>query len=296
MGKRRFRTGIFSAAAMTLLILLLLAAVLQSDMDSRPAGGNGLFCWEKEVLTDETESDTLWRVMEQYNLRELYQYIPSDLPSEVLSSFFAEAEEHRIKVYLLTGDPTWARDETGEALVNAVRQAASVRRRMGGSALKGVMMDVEPYLLPEWEEEAESLMDSYVSAMKEARKQAEEDDLFLYACIPYYYDSEGLTSYLNALMEQGCHGIAVMNYYRENETKHLRYEWQQAKRLNKPIVNVYELQAPGIHDLSEINTYHETGMEGIEKSFRNIQKSLSYDNLAFAVHDYKALLEVEDIE
>lgn len=293
MGKRHFRAGILGAAAVTLLIL---AAVLWSDMDSKSVGGNGLFCWDKEVLNDRAQRDTLWRVMEQYNLRELYQYIPSDLPSEVLSSFFAEAEEHRIKVYLLTGDPTWARDETGEALVNAVRQAASVRRRMGGSALKGVMMDVEPYLLPEWEEEAESLMDSYVSAMKAARKQAEEDDLFLYACIPYYYDSEGLTFYLNALMEQGCHGIAVMNYYRENETKHLRYEWQQAKRLNKPIVNVYELQAPGIHDLSEINTYHEAGMAGIEKSFRNIQKSLPYDNLAFAVHDYKALLEVEDIE
>lgn len=296
MGKRRFRTGIFSAAAMTLLILLLLAAVLQSDMDSRPAGGNGLFCWEKEVLNDRAQRDTLWHAMEQYDLHELYQYIPADLPPKSLSSFFAEAEEHRIKVYLLTGDPAWARDGTGEALVDAVRQAASVRRQTGGDALKGVMMDVEPHLLPEWEKDSGKLMDSYVSAMKAARKQAEEDDLFLYACIPYYYDSEGLTFYLNALMEQGCHGIAVMNYYRENETKHLRYEWQQAKRLNKPIVNVYELQAPGIHDLSEINTYHESGMAGIAKSFRSIRKSLPYDYLTFAVHDYNSLLEVEGIE
>lgn len=293
MGKRHFRTGILGAAAVALLIL---AAVLWSDMDSKSVGRNGLFCWDKEFLNDRAQRDTLWRAMEQYDLHELYQYIPADLPPKSLSSFFAEAEEHRIKVYLLTGDSTWARDETGEALVNAVRQAASVRRRMGGSALKGVMMDVEPYLLPEWEEEAESLMDSYVSAMKEARKQAEEDDLFLYACIPYYYDSEGLTSYLNALMEQGCHGIAVMNYYRENETEHIRYEWQQSKRLHKPIVNIYELQRPGLHGLKEINTYHESGMAGIAKSFRSIRKSLPYDYLTFAVHDYNSLLEVEDIE
>lgn len=293
MGKRHFRAGILGAAAVTLIIL---AAVLWSDMDSKSAGGNGLFCWDKEVLNDRAQRDTLWRAMEQYDLHELYQYIPADLPPKSLSSFFAEAEGHGIGVYLLTGDPAWARDGTGEALVNAVRQAASVRRRTDGSTLKGVMMDVEPYLLPEWEEEAESLMDSYVSAMKAARKQAEEDDLFLYACIPYYYDSEGLTSYLNALMEQGCHGIAVMNYYRENETKHLRYEWQQAKRLNKPIVNIYELQRPGLHGLKEINTYHESGMAGIAKSFRSIRKSLPYDYLTFAVHDYNSLLEVEGIE
>lgn len=293
MGKRHFRAGILGAAAVALLIL---AALLWSDMDSKSVGGNGLFCWDKEVLNDRAQRDTLWHAMEQYDLHELYQYIPADLPPKSLSSFFAEAEEHRIKVYLLTGDPAWARDGTGEALVDAVRQAASVRRQTGGDALKGVMMDVEPHLLPEWEKDSGKLMDSYVSAMKAARKQAEEDDLFLYACIPYYYDSEGLTFYLNALMEQGCHGIAVMNYYRENETKHLRYEWQQAKRLNKPIVNVYELQAPGIHDLSEINTYHESGMAGIAKSFRSIRKSLPYDYLTFAVHDYNSLLEVEGIE
>lgn len=293
MGKRHFRAGILGAAAVTLLIL---AAVLWSDMDSKSVGGNGLFCWDKEVLNDRAQRDTLWHAMEQYDLHELYQYIPADLPPKSLSSFFAEAEEHRIKVYLLTGDPAWARDGTGEALVDAVRQAASVRRRMGGSALKGVMMDVEPHLLPEWEKDSGKLMDSYVSAMKAAREQAEVSGLFLYACIPYYYDSEELTFYLNALMEQGCHGIAVMNYYRENETKHLRYEWQQAKRLNKPIVNVYELQAPGIHDLSEINTYHESGMAGIAKSFRSIRKSLPYDYLTFAVHDYNSLLEVEGIE
>lgn len=296
MHKRRFRTGIFSAAAMTLLILLLLAAVLQSDMDSRPAGGNGLFCWEKEVLTDKTESDTLWRVMEQYNLRELYQYIPSDLPSEVLSSFFAKAQEHHTEVYLLTGDPSWAKDRTGRTFADVILQAAFVRRQTGGSALKGVMMDVEPHLLPEWEKDSGKLMDSYVSAMKAAREQAEASGLFLYACIPYYYDSEELIPYLDDLMENGCHGIAIMNYYRENETEHIRYEWQQAKRLNKPIVNIYELQRPGLHGLKEINTYHESGMAGIAKSFRSIRKSLPYDYLTFAVHDYNSLLEVEGIE
>ena len=293
MGKRHFRAGILGAAAVTLLIL---AAVLWSDMDSKSAGGNGLFCWDKEVLNDRAQRDTLWHAMEQYDLHELYQYIPADLPPKSLSSFFAEAEEHRIKVYLLTGDPAWARDGTGEALVDAVRQAASVRRQTGGDALKGVMMDVEPHLLPEWEKDSGKLMDSYVSAMKAAREQAEVSGLFLYACIPYYYDSEGLTSYLNALMEQGCHGIAVMNYYRENETEHIRYEWQQAKRLNKPIVNIYELQRPGLHGLKEINTYHESGMAGIAKSFRSIRKSLPYDYLTFAVHDYNSLLEVEGIE
>ena len=77
MGKRHFRAGILGAAAVTLLIL---AAVLWSDMDSKSVGGNGLFCWDKEVLNDRAQRDTLWHAMEQYDLHELYQYIPADLP------------------------------------------------------------------------------------------------------------------------------------------------------------------------------------------------------------------------
>lgn len=84
MGKRDFRAGILGAAAVALLIL---AAVLWSDMDSKSAGGNGLFCWDKEVFNDRAQRDTLWRAMEQYDLHELYQYIPADLPPKSLSSF-----------------------------------------------------------------------------------------------------------------------------------------------------------------------------------------------------------------
>ena len=283
-------------AVIFLIILILPAIGMWADLHSRPTGGNGLFCWDEEVLKDTSQRETLWRAMKQYDLRELYQHISSDMTPEELSPFFMDAAAHDVTVYMLTGDPSWALDEDGTDLTAAVRQAASVQKQAGGSVLKGVMADVEPYLLPGWEEHSGELMDSYVSSMKTARKQAEAEDLFLYACIPYYYDTEGLTPYLDDLMEDGCHGIAVMNYYRENEAKHLKYEWQQAKHLQKPVINIYELQRPGVHGLEEISTYHASGMDGVEKSFQKIQEELPYPDLFYAVHDYRALLEVEDIE
>ena len=280
-----------------LIIVVVFAAAFFSLSGRSRRTGAGLFCWEEEVLERKDLREALFRTMEQYDMDQLYQYIPDDKTSEEISPFLQEAADAAVEVYLLAGDPSWAYDKTGQDLIGVLKQAERIRTESeNGSALKGVMADVEPYLSGQWEQNEADAMGTYVAAMEAACEYADETSLFLYACIPYFYDSEGLTEYLELLAKDGCHGLAVMNYYREEEAAHLEQEWSLAKRYGKPVINIYELQKPGTHDLTEKNTYYESGMEGVRESFGRLQETLPYSGLTYAVHDYRALLEVEKIE
>lgn len=287
--KKKILTGGFLLAAVIVMMRVF------SGFGS--LSGAGLFCWEKDVLEEKDLREKLFFVMRQYHMDQLYQYIPAGMSPEELSPFFEAASREDVDVYLLTGAPEWAFDETGGKLRQALWQADDIRQRAsGGDAVKGVMADVEPYLLEDWEDDPEAIMRSYVASMKTARQAADDSGLFLYACIPYYYDALDLTAFLNDLIQNGCHGVAVMNYYRDHEADHLSFECGLAKMYKKPLINIYELQAPGKYGLTEKNTYYSLGMKKVWESYRQLKRSLPFSGLSYAIHDYRALLEVEKIE
>lgn len=274
-------------------LLVLAVCTFLCGCDGRPSRivtGDALFCWQTEVVNRPLE-EGIFDIMEEAGLTVLYQNISEDVEPDSLKAFLEEAYRRDIGVCLLTGAPQWGLDEGGEIMREEIARAVSYNSSLPREArLQGVLMDVEPYLTPEWEDSPKEVMDSYVRAMEQARRAAQDAGLQLIACIPYFYDSLGHEEALGQLIREGCDAVAVMNYQKNDEAGQIRTELALAE--GKPFTVIYEMQPPGSHDLTEANTYYQEGLKGVAKSVDALREACGADGLSYAIHDYKILKEL----
>lgn len=282
---KKARRWLLAAALAALLCLCLLDALPRHGRTAASEHGNGLFSWHADAMEAGRQED-LFSLMKELGLTELYQHIPHTAQREAVRKFLRAAEEEGITVYMLTGDPAWGLDSSGRAMTEEISRAA------GYGGLRGVMMDVEPYLTAEWQDDPDSAMERYVQAMTAAKEAADAGGQELVACIPYFYESLGQEERLETLVNRGCHAVAVMNYDKQDEADNLENEAAFAKAYGKPLLTIYELQPPGTQDLTDRNTYYNDGLDALAESWARLERRYGDMRFSYALHEYEALKEV----
>lgn len=277
------------------VVLLLTGACAAAATKEPPGGGFGLFSWEPDVML-KTEKNDLNACIRQAGVKRIYQEIPEEnLTQEETPDFIRRMRARSVEVYALVGDAEWAYEKDGGSLRYDLKQIAAYNEGQKPDArIAGVMVDVEPYLLDEWNGGGRSrqrLMERYLSGIKAGYAYAEENGLEFWVCIPMFYDSTN-KEILEELISEGCDGIAIMNYDRTDEYMQIAMEVGYAREYRKGVVCIYELQEPGKHELEEINTYSEIGLEPLWESAQRLKKQFGYDRLEFAYHYYKPLQEM----
>lgn len=274
-------------------MLLSLTACSNSEaQEEKGQHGFGLFSWNDAVLAEE-ERETLSACIEQANISEIYQqFSENSLASGEAAAFITGLKEENIPVYALVGESEWAYDLDGESLIEALKPIADYNAAQPENArLSGIMVDVEPYLLEEWDEGRSTraeLMEGYLSCMESAYAYASEHELEFWACIPTFFDVTN-EDILEALISNTCDGIAVMNYNREDEYGQIAKEVGFSREYGKKIICIYELQEAGSHDLEEINTYANEGLSALWQSADRLERQFGYEGLHFAYHYYEPL-------
>lgn len=269
---------------------LLLAAACGAQTEEQSAFG--LFSWDSEVTSVE-EADDLERCMDRCGVTSVYQEFDREsLETGEASGFVSRMGRKAVKVYALMGQAEWAYEENGDSLIGRIKTVAAYNKQQPDKArLAGVMVDVEPYLLDEWDEGEDArreLMEGYLSCVKSAYACASQNGLEFWACIPTFYDSTNV-DILEQLIAGGCTGVAVMNYNRTDEYMQMAKEVGYAREYGKGVVCIYELQEPGKHDLEEINTYANAGLDALWDSACRLDRQFGYQRLEFAYHYYKPL-------
>ncbi len=257
--------------------------------------GFGMFSWDEGVLEPE-ETQTLFEVAKKADVAAIYQQFSREcLEEEKSADFVMGMEERGIEVFALMGEAKWAYERDAKTLIERIGYVAEYNERHRDQGrIQGVMVDVEPYLLDEWDEGREKrgeLMAGYGACMERAYACASEKGLKFLVCIPTFYDATNM-DILERLIAYGCDGVAVMNYNRKDEYGQIAREVGFAREYEKEIVCIYELQRPGKHELEEINTYANEGLEALRQSAWRLERQFGYDRLRFAYHYYKPLKEL----
>ena len=103
-------------------------------------------------------------------------------------------------------------EEDGASMLEAVRITAEWNKKSGTEGgFAGIVFDVEPYLLEEWDDNQESCMEQYAANCIQAYQSAREDKLSVIICILNFYDRIALSELLEIIFEDGSDGIADMN-------------------------------------------------------------------------------------
>ncbi len=292
--KKRTKAVIIVCAVLLLTVTALVFFFRQGYSQLFPKKGYGLFSWEETVI-EETEWDSLSACIDQTGVTEVYQCFEAEGLLDNASGFVSRLHGKGVAVYALMGNSEWAYEADGASIIYQVKRVAEYNNAQGReSRIKGVMVDVEPYLLSEWDEGGDArtaLMSRYLLGMSSAYEYASQNNLEFWVCIPTFLERNN-KEILEALIARSCDGVAVMNYNRTDEYGQMAMELGFAREYGKKIICIFELQEPGNHSLEDIHTYANQGLDALHRSAERLEKQFGYDGLHFAYHYYKPLRQM----
>ena len=137
-------------------------------------------------------------------------------------------------IYLLAGDTSWGVDDMQKAVEIAEEKRAD-----------GVLFDIEG---------------NYVTLA--SNLSLLESNLPIYVCMPFWLEEE-----LQEQIIKEVDGVVVMNYSKGNERLNIQKTIEMAEKCGKVILTAYELQPVGEYGLEEYNTYHDDGLDAVEKNY-----------------------------
>ena len=165
--------------------------------------------------------------------------------------------------------------------------------------IKGLTIDSEFHTLESFRnltnDEQIEVFSNYVNAIKEAYVYAKNYNLDFVVCIPVWLDRLDI-NLLDSLIKDGCDYVQLMNYTKSNMVESIAEEVEIAKKYNKKIENIAELQEPGNHGVTNEISFYNDGIEACNNKFIEIDNYYSYSLLTFSYHYYKPLISmIEEI-
>ena len=202
--------------------------------------------------------------------------IPETEETQVLD-YLKRRKEKGQRVYCLAGASDWGVEEDGASMLEAVRITAEwnkkrAERKVGLPALFSMWSRIF------WKNGMtirRAVWNSMQPTGIQAYQSAREEKLAVIICIPNFYDRIGLSELLEKIIEEGCDGIAVMNYNKKNEAGQIEEELRLAEKYGKGILNITEMQMQGYHGPTEENTYYDDGFGAVADSWEKLKAKVS---------------------
>ena len=266
---------------------------LRMQKDRAPqVWADSLFSWEGDYMLPEHER-SVQKVMEALGCSAIYQEVSEDIQEDVVLDYLDRRKAAQQDVYYLAGRAEWGLSPDGEPMVRELEKVLKWNQKAGGRGnFAGIVWDVEPYALDEWEEDPQKVMDRFVKNCIRVYEQMKAQHLNMIVCIPIFYQRESLAPYLERLIRSGCDAVAVMNYSKEDEAGQIAFDVELARKYDKGILHITEMQRPGKHELTEENTYYNDGIGAVSDSHKRLAQTFDYSRLGFSWHYLKPILEI----
>lgn len=253
-----------------------------------------VFSWFEEPLVDPKSSLNL---LGQSDIDSLYQYFYVDdfddpTKRQQLEKLLGHSKIAKKDVYLLNGEAEWALDAEATHLIQYIHKIHDFQSKQeDASFIRGIVIDIEPHTLDEFQNNSDAIMQSFTQGLKRAYQVAHGYDLKVIVCLPYYLDTEGYLTELETIIAEAADEVAIMNYYRGLEIEHIETEVALSVKYNKAIQTIYELQPAGSHGLTEMNTYHHLGLLAVSDNFEQLHAHYDYD-IHLSYHEFNTLVEL----
>lgn len=272
-----------------------------SDLNSDCANADirALWVWGSQVVFEPSQEQQLFDLAEQKSLNRIYLAAIQALRQNqtALARFFQRAEQRGISVELLFGQPDWALPENHHQVMSIIDQVTDFAERFPDITVAGIHLDVEPYLLPEWDNDRQSLGNAFIDLLEAARSRANKASLPLLADIPVWYDEHGIfrngrARTLHELVIDATDGVGLMDY-RDSSQRIINdasVELAYASSAQKPVVVGVEtlcIEPSWITFCEEGSTFLEQTLATVN---RELKRYSAYQG--YAIHHFDSYLEL----
>lgn len=298
-------------------ILILAAAWLIYGYErGKPAPVNrdeAAWIWDLPELvgSDGSKTGEAADFLRKHRIRTVYLYTGSKATGEqqtLYRSFIQAASNAGAEVQALGGERNWVLAGGRQGLLDFMRQVAAYNDSAPENArFSGLHLDVEPYLLPEWDKDPNGVVRQWEEMMDQASEFARGRSLELGVDLPFWLDdipasasadgeSGESSETLDQWMMAKADSITLMSYRNEAEGSDgaialVRQELRHAKAVGGRVfvgLNAAPDEQPKL-------TFYGTSAERLEQVAARIQREFA-GNGGFggiAVHDLAAWMRLE---
>ncbi|ANC78646.1 hypothetical protein ABE65_018330 [Fictibacillus phosphorivorans] len=252
-----------------------------------------------------TEPEEVLSFLKAQKVNTLYLQINQDIPVSTYQEFLSKANEIGVSVQALDGGPDWI--EPGHIGPKQFTNWLSSYQKEASKSEKftGIHLDVEPYLLKEWNTNYQITVKRYQDLLESSKMFAKKMRLPLYVDLPFWFDEHNYSNSefgkgkLSEWVIRNTDGISIMAYRNFTQGQNgilalTSSEVKFATKVNKKVVisietdNVDELSYLSFHHLSHDNM--KSTLDMVEQSY---QREKSFDG--FAIHHYVSWKSLTDL-
>lgn len=253
----------------------------------------GIYSWN----IDDIDIEKIEKVSEDLDINSFYQYISTSQinESQDFKKLVNDLKAIKVNTYLLCGSCEFAYD-TNIIEIKKIIDEIEKYNLNNEIKVEGIVLDAEFYLDEKYSNETKvECFNIYYQNMKKAYEYASEKEITFVLVIPYWLDTTFGTENLDLLIKNACDSVEVMNYHKAGSKEHIKNEILCAKKYNKSIVTISELQKENQeNDVTSEITFYKDGLKACQKDMMLILKKYKYNKLGYAYHTYNYLIELYD--
>jgi hypothetical protein len=250
--------------------------------------------WQSEKI--EEESEEILDFSKRNNIDLIYLRFDMTRSFSYYRSFIREAYAQGIKVHAVAGHPAWALEGHQERMLQIVDWVKQYNEEAAeDERIHGIQLDIEPYLLPEWEQDRAEVVRQWQANIRVFTDAVKQDsDLETSAAMAFWLDEipaeDGEDESLSTWMIRQFDTLVIMAY-RDKATgpngilSLIEEEMEDADRSDKKMLVAVNLK----HTDEAHTTFAEEGIEEMEQQLgllpENLEQHPSYWGVA--IHDYR---------
>jgi len=285
-----------SLMAVILVIYLLIGAIsmIQNSSNQEKDQVKATWVWDEEDIEKQSEEIVSFANEQGVNL--IYVHVSLKRFSvQDYRTFIQEASQKGIEVFALGGDPYWALTSNQKDVSNFVSKVKTYNNMVEpNEQFQGIHVDIEPYLLPSWEKDKNSVLEQWMMNSTHLIKEAKRNtDLTVSGDFPFWIHKlnvPGSSMSMSQWMLKNYDSITLMAYRNYAEGSN------GISQIASPIVKEAENQEKSVvigvniidTDEGKHTTFYGSDPSHMSQELKQLKQAFR-DNAGFsgiAVHDY----------
>lgn len=276
-----------------LLLVILLIVGLSKWLFNRESTSYSTWLWDAHIL--ETDMDRTLSSINEMNIQSVYLQYSSKVSHEAYKQFISSLQKTGVNVYALDGAPNWGitNHESKQQFLDWLQDYQA--HALDHEQFKGIHLDVEPYLLDNWEKDQEEIVSLYQTLLLQLKDFASNINISLGVDIPFWfdqvtYDNQYGQGYLSQWIIQNTDETTLMAYRDFAKGKNgiidissTEVDW--AEQANKKIVIAVEAEElPESH-----TTFYDNDKHALASEIEWVQAHYKDRIAGIAIHSFEGM-------
>lgn len=278
---------------LSVVLIIFFIAALGKWLLNKDATSYSTWLWDTSVI--ETDMERTVESIHNMNIDSVYLQYSSKVSNETYRNFISSLQKEGVDVYALDGAPDWgitdheSKDQFLDWFHNYQADAPLHEQ------FKGIHLDIEPYLLENWEANQEEIIYQFQTLLLQLKNFAENRNTSLGVDIPFWFDEIPFDNkygqgYLSQWLIQNTDETTIMAYRNFAEGKNgiidiSTQEVDWAEQENKKITIALETEKTPEEHISFYNKNKHT----LDSEIKHVQDHYKGRIAGIAIHSFESM-------